>query len=89
MPAPHTVTLEDAKIRLDDLVERVHRGEEWLITNGDGQPVAKLAAATPDEAHADSGVSPKADHSSLFGSMPGIKLMPNFDDPLEEFEEYM
>ncbi len=85
---PNTVTLAEAKARLEDLIERARRGEEWLITNGDGQPVAKLAAAPLEEARVDADRLPEADHSSLFGLMPGIKLLPGWDDPLEEFEEY-
>ena len=87
---PQTVTLADAKARLEDLIDRIRLGEEWLITNGDGKPVAKLAAASPAEADADPGVSPDADQPSLFGLMKDqITLLPGWDDPLKEFEPYM
>ncbi len=86
---PHTVTLADAKARLEDLIDRTRLGEEWLITNGDGKPVAKLAAAPPVGADADSSALPEANQSSLIGLMAGqIKLLPGWDDPLEEFEPY-
>ena len=84
----NTVTLAEAKARLEDLIEGARRGEEWLITSGDGQPVVKLAAAPLKEARVDQDRLPETDHSSLFGLMPGIKLLPGWDDPLEEFEEY-
>ena len=29
------------------------------------------------------------DRAGLFGSMPGIVMHADFDDPIEEFEEYM
>lgn len=83
---PQTVTLADAKARLEDLVDRTRLGEEWLITNGDGKPVAKLAALPGEAAPM---VLPKGSDAALFGLMPGIKLLPGWDDPLEEFAEYM
>ena len=78
----NTVSLEDAKGRWEDVIDRARRGEEWLITDAAGQPVAKLAALSK-EAEAP---SREADHSALIGLMEGqIKLLPGWDDPLEEF----
>ena len=79
---PNTVTVEDAKTRLDDLIDRAHRGEEWLITCPDGQPVAKLALVVPEPA-------PTRKRWEAFGMMKGqIEFLPGYDDPLEEFEAY-
>jgi prevent-host-death family protein len=72
-----TVTLEEAKAHLDELIERMAPGEELLITN-QGQPLAQVK---------------KAERSSWpckAGSAAGkIHLAPDFDDPLEDFKEYM
>ena len=81
----HTVTLADAKARLEDLIDRTRGGEEWLITDGDGKPVAKLAALPVNPVPM---ISPPDSDAALFGLMPGIKLLPGWDDPLEEFAEY-
>lgn len=42
----HTVTLEEARQQLDELVAEAGRGGEIIITK-DQQPVAKLGAASP------------------------------------------
>ena len=81
----NTVTLEDAKRRLEDLIDRARRGREWLIIDAAGQPVAKLAAPPVNEVPV---ISPHDSDASLIGSMPGIRLLPGWDDPLEEFAEY-
>lgn len=86
MQTLNTITAEEAKSRLEDLLARAQHGEEWIITDASGQPIAKLEAP-PVAAVAE--VPPDTSHASLFGSMPGIKLLPGWDDPLEEFAEYM
>ncbi len=81
----NTVTLAEAKAGLEDLIERARRGKDWLITGGDGNPVAKLAALSGETVPV---ISLKGSDAALFGLMPGIKLLPGWDDPLEEFAEY-
>lgn len=73
-----TVTLQEAQAQLSELIHRLANGEEFVITEND-QPVAKLARMETVK------VWPcKA------GSAKGkIWIAPDFDDPLEEFEEYM
>ena len=34
-------------------------------------------------------ITSEKDRAGLFGSMPGIVMHADFDDPIEEFEEYM
>jgi antitoxin (DNA-binding transcriptional repressor) of toxin-antitoxin stability system len=49
MSAPHPATLigaHDAKTRLSELLDRVERGEEIVITRH-GRPVAKLSRTDP------------------------------------------
>ena len=81
--AVNSVTVEDAKARLDDLVARVLRGEEWVITNPGGQIVALLVPAKQMPA-------PAPERWKAFGMMKGqIKIAADFDEPLEDFKPYM
>ncbi len=69
------IDISDAQQNLPDLVEATSRGEEVVITK-EGTPVATLQAVNPPR--------------SGFGSMKGlIKISDDFDDPLEDFAEYM
>jgi len=74
-----TITLQEAaKTNLADLIHRLAPGDEVMITEND-KLVAKLVAA-PERA--------KKPRQS--GTLRGTVLsMEHFDDPLEEFEEYM
>jgi len=68
----HTVTLAEAQARLPELIAETQRGEEVIIT-ADEQPVARLAPTSG---------------WPLFGMLKGkIEMMPDFDEPLEEFRE--
>jgi antitoxin (DNA-binding transcriptional repressor) of toxin-antitoxin stability system len=71
-----TVTLEEAQAHLSDLLDRLQPNEEIIITDH-GQPLAHVKKAGrnlwPCKA----------------GSAAGkIRLAPDFDAPLEDFEEY-
>ena len=62
-----------------NLIHRLMLGEEVVITEND-QPVAKLVVTPPPE-------PPKL---RQFGTLRGTVLsMEHFDDPLEDFAEYM
>ncbi len=75
-----TVTLEDAQARLPELIAQLHPGEEIVITR-EQKPVARLiGAAKPEE-------KPRRRAGSLKGSV--LYMAPDFDDPLEDFKEYM
>ena len=74
-----TITIEEAQAGLSDLIHRLAPGDETLITENE-RTVAKLTAAAPE---------PAKKHREL-GTMRGTVLsMKHFDDPLEDFEEYM
>ncbi len=65
--------IHEAKTHFSKLLERVLNGEEVIIARA-GKPVARILPVTP--------TSPTR--------VPGIDkgrvtIMPNFDDPLEEF----
>lgn len=71
------VNLEDAKKRLDELIDRAADGEEVIITRGDGATFQIIPTPTR---------TPRP----VFGSGRGIlKIADDFDEPLEDFEPYM
>ncbi|MDB5306881.1 MAG: Antitoxin of toxin-antitoxin stability system [Gemmataceae bacterium] len=73
-----TITIEEARANLDDLIHRLTPGEEVVITENN-RPVAKLVASLPEEPRK----VPK------LGTQRGSVLsMEHFDDPLEDFKEY-
>ncbi len=81
------VTLEHAKAHLEDLMAGAGQHEEWLVLGKDGQPMGTLSV---QPVKTDAGLGPNAEHRWLFGLMRGqIKMLPDFDEPLEDFKEYM
>jgi prevent-host-death family protein len=74
-----TVTIQEAQAALPDLIRRMMPGEELVITEND-RPVAKLVAAPPE----------RSKKPRQLGTMRGTVLsMEHFDDPLDDFKEYM
>ncbi len=72
-----TITIEEARANLDELIHSLMPGEEVVITEND-QPVAKLVAT-----QASARKIPK------LGTQRGSVLsMEHFDDPLDDFKEY-
>jgi prevent-host-death family protein len=72
-----TITIQEARANLDELIHRLSPGEEVVITEND-QPVAKLVAT-------------QAPHRKIpkLGTQRGSVLsMEHFDDPLDDFKEY-
>ncbi len=73
-----TVTIEEAKNTLSELIHALTPGGEVVITEND-QPVARLVPTVPKSAK----------KVPQFGTLRGTVLsMEHFDDPLEDFEEY-
>ena len=73
-----TVTLEEAKARPRQAYRESRPGEELLITD-QGQPLAHVKKARK-----------RSSWPSKAGSAAGkIRMSPDFDEPLEEFREYM
>jgi len=71
------IDINKAGQRLPELVNYAVSGDEIIITKG-GKPVAKLVAI------------PKSKQQRQFGSAKGlIKVSDDFDEPLEDFKEYM
>ncbi len=73
-----TITIQEAQATLSDLIRGLAAGDEVLITEDD-RPVAKLIPTAPERAR----------RVPQFGTLAGTVLsMEQFDDPLDEFEEY-
>lgn len=73
----YEVTVEKTKtLQLPDLIESVINGEEVVFTR-DNQPVAKLVAVRQEKPR------------PQFGSAKGqFTMADDFDEQLEDFEEY-
>ncbi len=72
----HAIDLQDAQAHLPHLVEQARHGHEVILTEG-GEPVAKIIPIS-------------APAQRQFGSAKGlITMSEDFDEPLEEFREYM
>ena len=72
------VTIQEAQARLSQLIHGLSPGDEVLITENN-QPVAKLARTQ----------SPKQWPCKASSAKGKIRIAPDFDEPLEEFKEYM
>ena len=73
----HNVDVKQAMQRLPELIEQAVGGYEIVITKG-GQAMVKLVAITESK------------QRRQFGSARGlIKISNDFDEPLEDFREYM
>ena len=71
------IDLSQAQQCLSELIDQVLSGDEIIITK-EGQPIAKLVSIT------------KPKKQRQFGSAKGlIKMSADFNEPLEDFKEYM
>ncbi len=72
-----TVTLNEAKTNLVGLIDAAAAGEEIFITRDDDLSVQLVPRINKK-------------HKRRFGSAKGlISMAPDFDEPLEDFKEYM
>lgn len=72
------VTIFEAQARLSDLIHRLKPGDQLVITEND-EPVATLARTEAEKRW-----------PCKAGSAKGkIRIAADFDEPLEEFKEYM
>ena len=72
-----TVSIEEAKVNLSELVHGLMPGDEVVIVEND-QPVARIVAPV---------VPPPRRLGTLRGTV--LYMAPGFDAPLEEFKNYM
>lgn len=73
-----TVTLAEAQAELPKLLAQLPPGEELTITT-DGQPLAQVKKAERNSWPCRAGCYRK----------PGFFMAPDFDAPLNDFQEYM
>jgi antitoxin (DNA-binding transcriptional repressor) of toxin-antitoxin stability system len=72
-----TMTLDEAKTHLVDLIEAAAAGEEVFIKKNEDLAVQLVPRSVKRR-------------KRQFGSAKGlISMAPDFDEPLEEFKEYM
>jgi antitoxin (DNA-binding transcriptional repressor) of toxin-antitoxin stability system len=76
---PAILTVEEAQSRLQELIDKLAPGEEIIITKSQ-QRVARLVGERPAR-------PPRPAPGLGKGSI--LYMSPDFDEPLEEFKEYM
>lgn len=76
---PAIITVEEAQSRLKELIDKLAPGEEIVITENH-QPVARLVGERPARP---ARLAPGLGKGSI------LYMAPDFDEPLEEFKEYM
>lgn len=76
---PTIITVEEAQSRLKELIDQLEPGEEIVII-ANQQPVARLVGERP--------VRPSRPAPGL-GKGSILYMASDFDEPLEEFKEYM
>ncbi|HEY7423285.1 MAG TPA: hypothetical protein VH682_03495 [Gemmataceae bacterium] len=74
-----TIPVEEAQIKLKELIDKLAPGEEVILTENQ-QPVAKLVG--------ERSVRPPRPAPGL-GKGSILYMAPDFDEPMEEFKEYM
>ena len=73
-----TITIQQALNQINEILEKAFSGEEIFIKKSDEQIIKISSMLLP------------LPRPSLFGSdKDKIYIVDNFDDPLEDFEEYM
>jgi prevent-host-death family protein len=71
------LTVDEAKNQLSELLKAASKGEQVIIQNHEGQDFQLISLPTTVK-------------HPQYGSAKGIvKMLENFDDPIEEFENYM
>jgi antitoxin (DNA-binding transcriptional repressor) of toxin-antitoxin stability system len=76
-----TIEIEAAP-RLDSLLAQVKLGQEILLTER-ATPIAKIVPA------GQMNLEIKGARGGIWENSPGFWMSPDFDDPLEEFRQYM
>jgi antitoxin (DNA-binding transcriptional repressor) of toxin-antitoxin stability system len=75
-----TITIDEAQVKLKDLIHQLAPGEELVITENQ-QPVAKLVGEAPNPK---TGLRPPPGLGKGF-----ITVISDDDEHLKDFEEYM
>ncbi len=74
-----SVSIEEARAKLSELIHELHPGDEVVITEGE-RPVARLLPVTTP-----------ARETRQLGTLRGTvkHVAPDFDAPLEDFKKHM
>ncbi|MGQ4879214.1 type II toxin-antitoxin system Phd/YefM family antitoxin [Billgrantia sp. LNSP4103-1] len=73
------IAIEEAQLRLDELIERAHQGEQILISGGDGALVEMLPVNMPE--------SRQRKTDTLRGALRGeIQYEDGWDEPMTDDE---
>jgi prevent-host-death family protein len=78
-PMSIMIPVEEAKAKLKELIDKLAPGEEVILTKNQ-RPVAKLVGERP--------VRPPRPAPGL-GKGSILYMAPDFNEPMEEFQEYM
>lgn len=71
------IDVSQAKIQLEELIEKASRGEKVVITRGDGAAFELVP-------------TPESEPRPRFGSAKGqVWMSDDFDEPLDDFSDYM
>ncbi len=73
-----TMTVDEAQGHLKDIIAGLNPGEELILVQ-DGEPIATLARTPPKRWPCKAGSYRKAE----------FWMAPDFDEPLEDFTDYM
>ncbi|MFM7279586.1 MAG: type II toxin-antitoxin system Phd/YefM family antitoxin [Microcystis aeruginosa] len=71
------LTVDEAKNQLSELLKAASKGEQVIIQNHEGQDFQLISLA------------PTVKHPQYGSAKSIVKMLDNFDDPIEEFENYM
>ena len=74
MAATEEYKLADAKAHFSEIVQKVMLGESIIVTK-ENRPVVKIVAIKPA--------------TRAPGTGKGIRMSPDFDEPLADFKEYV
>lgn len=72
------VGIFETKTHLSEIIRKVGAGERFIITKR-GEPVAELRPIRPEKKPLERGCA----------ANPDYRMAPDFDEPLEDLQEYM
>ncbi|MCP4132802.1 MAG: DUF2281 domain-containing protein [bacterium] len=73
----HIVKIDEAKVNLSRLIQEALDGEEVIIAKGNNSLVKLVVVENTKKGR------------RLGSAKDAIRLMPDFDEPLDDFKEYM
>ena len=76
-PDAHQVNIHQAKTNLSKLIKKVINGEEVIIAKGN-IPLVKMV-----------GLKPQKSLRKIGSARDSVKLATDFDEPLDDFKEYL